>query len=93
MTIPDLGWWFRQGLNLGHPLSKSEPNELTGQQLQIINSSKGDKKLDNIKSSYQCRAVITGWKPRISPTIRNVTPSYIHRKLEEKQKQKKSLGI
>ena len=81
MTIPDLGWWFRQGLNLGHPLSKSEPNELTGQQLQIINSSKGDMKLDN------------GWKPQISPAIRNVTPSYIHRKLEEKQNQKKSLGV
>jgi len=48
MTLPDLGWWFGQGLNLGHSLSKSEPNELTGQQLQIINSSKGDMKLDKL---------------------------------------------
>ena len=74
MAIPDLGWWFGQGLNLRHSLNKSEPNELTGQQLQIINSSKGDMKLDNIKSSYQCQGCHFGLEAVEFPSNKKCDP-------------------
>ena len=49
-------------------------------------------KLD-IKSSYQCQGCHYGLEAMDFPSNKKCDPSYIHRKLKEKQKQKKSLGV